>query len=523
MGKNYFRFEIITKDRIGITLEILDKIYKLNINLVSLEVFPKKVYVKIKDITKDQKLLLKHDLYNINGVVFINEIELLEHEKHERKLLAIIDSIDDGIIYINKNMEIEIFNSYCEEIFHYTREDVIGQNAKNIVKDAPMVELLNSGEKYDNIEVNIESSRGKLHYLTTGRPVKDDNGNNIGVVASVKDMKKAIEMANVLSNADKDNGAFKEIIGNSLSMEKVKGMIRSVAKSNSTIILRGESGTGKELFAKAVYNLSGRKDKSFIPINCAALPENLIESELFGYEKGSFTGAVSTKEGLFKEAHNGTLFLDEVGELPLVLQAKLLRVLQEGVIRKIGCNKEEKVDVRIICATNRNLEHMVQNGEFREDLYYRLNVIPIYIPPLRQHLEDIPILVTYFIEKLNKKLSKNILGTDLEFINELIKYNWPGNIRELENVVERAMNLCNQGFLRKEHLMIDVYNPPKIIDKIDRLEDMKLKDIVDIAEKEAIIKALKKHKTFRKTAKALGVSHTTIINKSKKLGIKWNQ
>ncbi|WP_027624088.1 sigma 54-interacting transcriptional regulator [Clostridium lundense] len=519
MGKGYFRFEIITKDRIGITSEILAEIYRLNINIISLEVFPKKVCVKIQDINEREKISLKNSLYSIDGVVNIKDIELLEHEKHERKLLAIIDSVDDGIMYINKNLKIEIFNSYCEEIFYYARKDVLGEDVTNVIKDAPMVKLLNSGEKYDNIEVNIENDRGKSHYLTTGRPVKDDNNNNIGVVASIRDMKKAIEIANVVSTTD--NGAFKEIIGNSASIDRVKAMVRAVAKNNSTIMLRGESGTGKELFAKAIYNLSERKDKKFVPINCAALPENLIESELFGYEKGSFTGAISTKEGLFKEAHNGTLFLDEVGELPLLLQAKLLRVLQEGVIRKIGSNKEDKVDVRIICATNKNLEEMVQKGEFRDDLYYRLNVIPIVIPPLRQRLEDIPILVNHFIDKLNKKLNKNVLGTELEFINELLKYNWPGNVRELENVIERAMNLCNQDLLGKDHLMIDIYEPPKVINDIDKEEELKLKEVVDMAEKEAIIKSLKKNKTFRKTAKALGVSHTTIINKLNRYGIKW--
>ena len=494
MGKGYFRFEIITKDRIGITSEILDKIYRLNINIISLEVFPKKVCVKIQDIGEKEKISLKNSLYSIGGVVTIKDIELLEYEKYERKLLAIIDSVDDGIIYINKNLKIEIFNSYCEEIFHYTKEDVLGKDVRNIIKDAPMVKLLK------------------------GRPVKDDNNNNIGAVASIRDMKKAIEIANVVSTTD--NGAFKEIIGNSAAIEKVKGMVRAVAKSNSTVILRGESGTGKELFAKAIYNLSGRRDKKFVPINCAALPENLIESELFGYEKGSFTEAVSTKEGLFKEAHEGTLFLDEVGELPLLLQAKLLRVLQEGTIRKIGSNKEEKVDVRIICATNKNLEDMIQKGEFREDLYYRLNVIPICIPPLRDHLEDIPILVTHFIGKLNKKLNKNILGAELEFINELLKYNWPGNVRELQNVIERAMNLCTRDLLGKDHLMIDIYEPPKVINDIDKEGELTLKEVVDMAEKEAIIKSLKKNKTFRKTAKALGVSHTTIMNKLNKYGIK---
>jgi transcriptional regulator of aroF, aroG, tyrA and aromatic amino acid transport len=521
--EKYIRFEIITKDRMGITLEILYKIYRLNINLISLEVFPEKVYIKINEIGQDKKNLLIAHIRSIDGVSDIREIELLEHEKNERKLFAIINSVDDGILYINKNLEIEIFNDYCEDIFHYKKRDVLGKDIRSIIHDPPMIKALVSGEEYNNVEVNIKTDRGESHYLTSGRTVKDDNDNTIGVVASIRDMKKAIEIANVVSATNE--GAFKEIIGNSPAITRVKDMVKAVAKSNSTVILRGESGTGKELFARAIQNLSDRKNKKFVAINCAALPDNLIESELFGYEKGSFTGAVTNKEGLFKEADEGTLFLDEVGELSLILQAKLLRVLQEGTIRKVGSTKEEKVDVRIIAATNRNLEQMVQEGKFRQDLYYRLNVIPIFIPPLRERTEDIPNLVSFFIDKLNRKLNKKILGVELEFINSLIEYSWPGNIRELQNVIERAMNLCSKDLLGKEHLIIGLNETPKLLNNISKVEEeeFKLKDLVEACEKEAIIKALKKHKSCRKAAKALGVSHTTVINKMDKYKIKWNE
>lgn len=521
--EKYIRFEIITKDRMGITLEILYKIYKLNINLISLEVFPEKVYIKINEIGQDKKDLLITHIRTIDGVDDIREIELLEHEKNERKLFAIINSVDDGILYINKNLEIEIFNDYCEDIFHYKKRDVLGKDIRTIVHDPPMIKALVSGEEYNNVEVNIKTDRGESHYLTSGRTVKDDNDNTIGVVASIRDIKKAIEIANVVSGTDE--GAFKEIIGNSPAITRVKDMVKAVAKSNSTVILRGESGTGKELFARAIQNLSDRKNKKFVAINCAALPDNLIESELFGYEKGSFTGAVTNKEGLFKEADEGTLFLDEVGELSLILQAKLLRVLQEGTIRKVGSTKEEKVDVRIIAATHRNLEQMVEEGKFRQDLYYRLNVIPIFIPPLRERTEDIPSLVTFFIDKLNRKLNKKILGVELEFINGLIEYSWPGNIRELQNVIERAMNLCSKDLLGKEHLIMGFNETPRLLSNISKVEEgeFKLKDLVEACEREAIIKALKKYKSCRKAAKALGVSHTTVINKMDKYTIKWNE
>jgi len=517
---SFTRLEIITEDRIGMALDILKLIYKANINIVSLEVFPKRVCVKMEDIDDGKKKILVNDLYSLKGVYLINEIQLLAYETNQRKLLAVIDSVDEGIIAVNKNLEIEIFNSYCEKIFNYNKEEVLGTDIRKLVGNAPIVNLLRNSEKYDNVEINIKNKRGEIHYLTTGRPVKDDDNQTLGAVASIRDIKKAIEIANIVSATEV--GAFNEIIGNSPLIERVKKISSTVAKSNSTVLLRGKSGTGKELFARAIHNLSTRKNKKFVTINCAALPDNLIESELFGYEKGSFTGAIdSGKEGLFKEAHGGTLFLDEISELSMALQAKLLRVLQEGIFRKIGSTKEESVDVRVIAATNKNLEEMIKNHKFREDLYYRLNVIPIFIPPLRERLEDIPLLVRFFIDKLNKKLNKKISGAELEFINKLLNYDWPGNVRELKNVVERAMNLCEKNILTVENLVIDFYEDAKIIKNNFNFErDVKLREIVEICEKEAIIKALNKNKSFRKTAKALGVSHTTIINKIKKYDIK---
>lgn len=500
--------------------DILNKISEFNISLNLLEVFPKKICVKIQSIPKDIKKALIKSLYSVEGVINIKEIELLKQEKNERRLMAIIDSVDEGIIAINNKKEIELFNSYCEKIFHYKREEIIGSSINNFLKiNIPMINLLKTGKKYDNVEINVKNNRGEMHYLTTGRPIKDDNEKTLGVVASIKDIKQAIEIAHVVSSSKE--GSFKEIIGNSDSIERCKKICSSVARSNSTILLRGESGTGKELFAKAIQKLSNRSHENFITINCASLPQSLIESELFGYEKGSFTGANSCgKEGLFKKAHKGTLFLDEIGELSMVLQAKLLRVLQEGVIRKIGSCVEEKIDIRVIAATNRNLEKMIEKEQFREDLYYRLNVIPIYIPPLRHRLSDIPILVSFFIKKLNKKLNKNISGAELSFINSLMKYNWPGNVRELQNVIERSMNLCFDSFLKKEHLIINFNDTNKIhTNNYPSCSELKLKDIVNICEKEAIVKALRKYKSYRKTAKVLGVSHTTIINKVKKYNI----
>ena len=517
------RFEISTRDRLGITTEILCKIYNRDIDLVSMEVFTEKVCIKINDIDYATKKNLREEISSIDDVIFIKEIELLSHEKNEQKLLAVIDSVDEGIISIDKNFEINIFNNYCEELFNYKKEEVIGRDIRDIIgEDDIIVGLIKYGHEYDNIKSSIKHNDIKSSYITTGRRITNDNDETIGAVVSIKDVNKARELVNIINK--NNDGPFKNIIGNSKSIEKVKHMTLAISKSNSTVLLRGDSGTGKELFANAIHDLSDRRDKRFVAINCAALPDSLLESELFGYEKGSFTGAMqSGKEGLFKEANEGTIFLDEIGELSMLLQAKLLRVLQEGKIRKIGSSKEEEVDVRVIAATHKNLEKMIKDGEFREDLYYRLNVIPIKIPSLKERLDDIPVLVHFFINKLNKKLRTNIKGFKKGFLDKLMNYDWPGNVRELQNVVERAMNLCSGDVLTSQDIMIDcIYRNEDIIDNfIEEEQKFKsLKEEMEKYEKEIIMRVYNGNKRYRESAKIQGNLHTEVMNKIKKYNIK---
>lgn len=514
----YIRLKINTEDKIGITFKILEKIYKANINLNSVEVFPMKVCVKLEGIHSNKKNKLINELYKIDEVIKVEEIELLYYEQNERKLLAVLDSVDDGIIAVNKKQEIEIFNRYSENVFGKNREDVLGKSINTILNgENYLLELIKKGKNYRNIEITVNNNNNDKSYMVSGMAIMDDDDNILGGISSIRDVNKAIEMVKTMSCSEE--GAFKEVIGNSNQLQKVKSLATTVAKSNSTVLIRGESGTGKELFAKAIHNLSDRKNRPFITINCAALPESLIESELFGYEKGSFTGALSSgKEGLFKKATEGTLFLDEIGELSLTLQAKLLRAIQEGVIRKVGSNKEEKINVRLIAATNRNLEDMIKNKSFREDLYYRLNVIPLYIPPLRSRVEDIPLLVKHFIDKLNITLNKNIQTSDIEFINKLVDHKWPGNVRELQNVMERAMILCECNNLIAENIILDL-NHLNSVEFSERKDIKKLKEAVREIEIAEINNALKSCKSIRKAAKSLGVSHTTLINKINKYNI----
>ncbi len=311
---------------------------------------------------------------------------------------------------------------------------------------------------------------------------------------------------------------LQNVVGISDKMQEVFKIALKAAKSKATILLTGESGTGKELIARAIHYESDRAKDPFIAINCAAIPENLLEAELFGYEKGSFTGALISKPGKFELANGGTIFLDEIGDLPLSLQAKLLRVIQDRTFERIGGTRPIKVDVRIIAATNKNLEDMVKNGSFREDLYYRLNVIPIYLPPLRERKEDLPLLIDHFLKKFNKEYGRN-LNINQEAMKKLINYSWPGNVRELENTIERLVILAEgeEVTLNDLPFYIKQEENSKIIG-IKPIESLTYQ--LELIEKKAIKEALKAcNYNQTKAAKMLGLTKRQINYKIKKYGL----
>ncbi len=312
--------------------------------------------------------------------------------------------------------------------------------------------------------------------------------------------------------------SLQNVIGISDKMQEVFKTALKAARTKATILLIGESGTGKELIAKAIHFESDRSKGPFLAINCAAIPENLLEAELFGYEKGAFTGALVSKPGKFELANGGTIFLDEIGDLPLALQAKLLRVIQDKTFERIGGTKSIKVDIRIIAATNKDLEEMVKNGKFREDLYFRLNVIPIYLPPLRERKEDIPLLIDHFLKKFNKEYGKNI-SINKSAMEKLINYSWPGNVRELENTIERLIILAEGDEITLDDLPFYIKQ-----DEESRIIGVKLKDSlpsqIEFIEKKAIEKALKAcNYNQTKAAKMLGLTKRQINYKIKKYGL----
>ncbi len=366
---------------------------------------------------------------------------------------------------------------------------------------------------YGNVDTAIEAMKlGAYDYIS--KPFKPDE-----VLLTLKkaEERRMLQQENLLLKGEmKKEYSFSNIIAKSPKMIAIFDTIKKVADYKTTTLLMGESGTGKELVARALHYNSSRADKPFVTVNCGAIPENLLESELFGHVKGSFTGAHRTKKGLFEEADSGTLFLDEIGELPLLLQVKLLRALQEEEIRRVGDNSAIKVDVRIIAATVKDLSSQVEAGNFREDLFYRLNVLPIFIPPLRERKEDVPLLVNYFVDKYNKKLNMKIKGLSSNALNILMDSEWQGNVRELENTIERAMVLSNNPKIGVESLPTSLRGSgvrSKL--KISK-DELSIKKMTRILEEDLIIKALDKSKGNRTmAAKLLEISHRALLYKIK--------
>ncbi|MCP4400400.1 MAG: AAA domain-containing protein [bacterium] len=334
-------------------------------------------------------------------------------------------------------------------------------------------------------------------------------------LGEVERLKNRLQEENVyLQEEIKGSHDFEDIISQSKGFTKILGKVEQVASTDATVLILGETGTGKELIARAVHSISERRERALVKVNCAALPANLIESELFGHEKGAFTGALARKIGRFELANGGTIFLDEIGDLSLDLQAKLLRVLQEGEFERLGNSKTIRVDVRVIAATNRGLEKEIANGAFREDLFYRLNVFPVQLPPLRKRKDDIPLLVNHFVQKYNTKIGKRVDTVSQKVMERLQTYHWPGNVRELENIVERAVIVC-QGNCLKVGDWLPKKDLPPGQPELTTLED---------AEKAHILKALEftewRISGVRGAAKILGMKPTTLESRMKKLDIR---
>jgi len=385
-------------------------------------------------------------------------------------------------------------------------------------------------EQKKKVSVVQETKNGKK-ILAVGNPVFNDDGEISRIIIASRDITETTRLKSELREMKKISDRykreldsikskdrfFKKMIYCSPKMEKIMNHVKKVAHFSSTVLIYGESGVGKEVIAQAIHQLGSRSDKPFLKLNCGAIPENLLESELFGYTKGSFTGADKNgKKGYFVQADGGILFLDEIGELPMHLQVKLLRVLQEQEVVPIGSTAPIKINVQIVAATNKRLEKMVEEGTFREDLFYRLNVIPIHVPPLRERPEDIPLLAFHFLQQLNERYHKNYHLTP-DALNLLEAYSWPGNIRELQNMIERLVvsaddETINAQFVSKFLSLGNEFNKSKLI--ISKV--LPLQEALDYVEEQLILLAMKQYKTTTRAAKALGISQSSVSRKYQK-------
>ena len=385
---------------------------------------------------------------------------------------------------------------------------------KKMGVDSPIIMM----SAYGTVDIAIEAIKlGAYDYIS--KPFKPDE--IILTLKKAEERERLRKENEFLRKEVKKEYSFENIISKNKMMQRIFEVIKKVAQYKSTILITGESGTGKELVARALHYSSDRAQKPFIPVNCGAIPENLLESELFGHAKGAFTDAIRTKKGLFEEADEGTLFLDEIGELPGQLQVKLLRVLQDGEIRRVGESKSIKINVRIVAATVKDLTKEVNEGRFRDDLFYRLNVLPIHIPPLRDRKEDISLLTSHFIKKHSQAMNKNVVGIDSKALEALMNYKWYGNVRELENSIERAIVLADRENIELENLPAEIQNFQDEI-QLEPLseEEYSIKKASRFLEMTLIKKGLKKTKgNHTHAAKLLEISHRALLYKIKEYGI----
>ncbi len=431
---------------------------------------------------------------------------------------VILESIADGVFTVDADWRITSFNRAAERITGVPREEAIGQRCCDVFRASicedhcTLRETLASGRPIVNKAIYILDAGGQRIPISISAAVlKDAEGHAIGGVETFRDLSMVEELRKELEATY----TFADIVGRSAGMQRLFDLLPQVADSNSTVLIEGESGTGKELFARAIHNLSHRRDKRFVAINCGALPDTLLESELFGYKAGAFTDARHDKPGRFALADGGTILLDEIGDISPAMQSRLLRVLQESVFEPLGAVEPVKVDVRVVASTNKDISKLVRKGTFRQDLFYRINVVRLKLPALRDRREDVPLLLDRFISRFNRLQNKDVAGVSDDMLAILMEYDYPGNVRELENIIEHAFVLCQGGLIEPRHL------PPALRSDADSRplqtrgpRTLRALEVLHIED------AVRRHGGNRTAAaRELGINPSTLFRKIKSLGI----
>lgn len=474
------------------------------------------IYFNFMDKMSD---LLSSKLRNI---MIDEEVDLLKNSMN-----FIIDTLDDAVICINMDDEITFINYSVEKFIGMSKSGTIGKNIHDIIKIKEIGNFNNSNMEIDNIYSFIEINHNVIPVLLSIKNMRNDY-KVFGKIILLHEISKIKKKNSVIVESE-DKFSIDNIVGNSSVIINTKKLIKTISKSSTTVLITGESGTGKELCARAIHSESDRKKSPFIAINCSAIPETLLESELFGYEEGAFSGASKNgRKGMLELADKGTIFLDEIGDMSLKLQAKILRVLQERQVRRIGGNKTIPLDVRIVAATNKDLLKLIDENLFRSDLYYRINVIPISMPSLRERIEDIIVLSNNMLRKYSISLGKDIIGFELETMELMLKYSWPGNVRELENAIEYSCNIETSNLITSESLpgslkiyKTEINNQIILESKIEPINSLySLKNNIELDKISSLLKVYGNDlKGKKEVAKQLNIGIATLYRKIKKYNI----
>lgn len=477
-------------------------------------------FIGVLNVTGPKEYVHCHTLGMVvsaaEAITNIFQVQKTQRELEESARLhsTIVNAVSDGLLMLDALGIVTHINPVGARILQVNASEAIGRHISNLVDFKPVVlQVLETGQGYTDKEFFIETKRGMLHFIKTAIPLKDKFGRLEGVVDIFREIKRVRKLVNQMVGATAEY-CFEDIIGNCPAICECIRLAKVAANGTATVLIQGESGTGKELIAQAIHNSSLRHDGPFVALNCGAIPRNLVESELFGYEDGAFTGAKNGgRPGKFELAHGGTIFLDEIGEMPLDMQVRLLRVLQEKRITRVGGQRNLDIDVRILAATNRDLAKEVHEGNFRHDLFYRLNVLPIHVPPLRERPDDILLFVEFLVNKMCRQLGVAAKRFTAEALKSLAEHDWPGNVRELENVIERAVNICENREISLEYL------PRTLLEKRPvkkAREALTLRDM----ERQFIAEAI--HTTggnISNAAKLLGIGRNTLYSKLKEYEI----
>ncbi len=429
----------------------------------------------------------------------------------------ILDSVADGVFTVDRHYVITSFNRAAGEITGVPVHEALGRPCCEVFRaefcesECALKQTLETGRSAVKFPVYILRADGARVPISVSTSVLvDPAGNMVGGVETFRDLTLIEELRKEMTKSY----SFEDMLSRNPKMREIFAILPDVAMSDSTILIEGDSGTGKELLARAIHNLSARAEGPLVAVNCGAIPDTLLESELFGYRAGAFTDAKRDKPGRFAQAQGGTILLDEIGDITPALQVRLLRVLQDRTYEPLGSSKSEKVDVRVVAATNKELKKLVERGEFREDLYYRIKVFQLSLPPLRERKEDIPLLVDHFIARMNRLKAKEIGGLSREALSAFMNYEWPGNIRELENAIEHAFILCHSGLIEPHHL------PDPLRGTVTHCEGFPTGVTLAEIEARAIREALSRnHGKKLETARELGINKTTLWRKLKRLGL----